>query len=125
MVYYRCRDILTNRFRIYLDMYSCMPYGIIVEELTTVPYPLFHRRCVYSRWLSGARGDRNGCRVNPETRKKVYLLAQSYMPAQQIHILVNPANSLLSPWYELSSRQPVNSIRLNGVLKERFETVYK
>lgn len=34
--------------------------------------------------------------------KKVFLLAQSYMPAQQIHILVNPANRGLSPWYELS-----------------------
>ena len=41
--------------------------------------------------------------VNPQTRKKVYLLAQSYMPAQQIHLLVNPQNRSLSPWYELSS----------------------
>lgn len=30
----------------------------------------------------------------------VYLLAQSYMPAQSIHILKNPTNSSLSPWYE-------------------------
>ena len=33
--------------------------------------------------------------------RKVYLLAQSYMPAQDIHIVVNPANSALSPWYEV------------------------
>jgi hypothetical protein len=32
---------------------------------------------------------------------KVYLLAQSYMPAQDIHVLVNPANKHLSPWYKL------------------------
>lgn len=32
--------------------------------------------------------------------KKIYLLAQSYMPAQNIHILKNPANESLSPWYE-------------------------
>ncbi len=34
--------------------------------------------------------------------KKVYLLAQSYMPAQDIHVLVNPANADLSPWYEVN-----------------------
>ena len=33
--------------------------------------------------------------------EKIYLLAQSYMPAQDIHIVVNPANSALSPWYEV------------------------
>lgn len=31
--------------------------------------------------------------------KRVYLLAQSYMPAQDIHILVNPKEETLSPWY--------------------------
>lgn len=31
--------------------------------------------------------------------KKIYLLAQSYMPAQDIHVLVNPKNNDLSPWY--------------------------
>ncbi len=30
---------------------------------------------------------------------RAFLLAQSYMPAQQIHILKNPANSKISPWY--------------------------
>ena len=40
--------------------------------------------------------------IHPKTKKKVFLLAQSYMPAQQIHILVNPANRNLSPWYELT-----------------------
>jgi Domain of unknown function (4846) len=34
--------------------------------------------------------------------EKVFLLAQSYMPAQDIHILKNPANGI-SPWY--SSKQ--------------------
>lgn len=33
--------------------------------------------------------------------EKIYLLAQSYMPAQSIHILKNPVNSALSPWYEM------------------------
>jgi hypothetical protein len=33
------------------------------------------------------------------TGKKVFLLAQSYMPAQDIHVLKNPADPKLSPWY--------------------------
>ena len=32
--------------------------------------------------------------------EKIYLLAQSYMPAQDIHVLKNPANPGLSPWYQ-------------------------
>ena len=34
--------------------------------------------------------------------KKIYLLAQSYMPAQDVHILKNPSNKELSPWYEVN-----------------------
>jgi hypothetical protein len=36
--------------------------------------------------------------VNP-AGKKVFLLAQSYMPAQEIHVLKNPDDQALSPWY--------------------------
>ncbi|MEO5685276.1 MAG: DUF4846 domain-containing protein [Chitinophagaceae bacterium] len=32
--------------------------------------------------------------------KKIYLLAQSYMPAQDMHVVINPASSAYSPWYE-------------------------
>jgi len=34
--------------------------------------------------------------------EKIYLLAQSYMPAQDIHLLVNPNDKRLSPWYLVS-----------------------
>lgn len=33
--------------------------------------------------------------------KKAFLLAQSYMPAQDIHVLKNPKGSLRQPWYTL------------------------
>jgi len=33
--------------------------------------------------------------------KKVFLLAQSYMPAQDMHVLKNPENTSLSPWYDI------------------------
>jgi hypothetical protein len=38
---------------------------------------------------------------NPETVEKVYMLAQSYMPAQDIQVLVNRHNLNISPWYLL------------------------
>jgi hypothetical protein len=39
--------------------------------------------------------------IDPNSGKKIYLLAQSYMPAQDIQVLKNPMNKNLSPWYEL------------------------
>ncbi|MFL5751915.1 MAG: DUF4846 domain-containing protein [Bacteroidia bacterium] len=38
--------------------------------------------------------------VHEKTGKKIFLIAQSYMPAQDIHILKN-FNSSLSPWYSV------------------------
>ena len=32
----------------------------------------------------------------------IFLLSQSYMPAQEIHVVVNPANRSLSPWYKVN-----------------------
>ncbi len=40
--------------------------------------------------------------INPKTNKKVFLLAQSYMPAQDIQILKNPNERDISPWYSAS-----------------------
>jgi hypothetical protein len=37
--------------------------------------------------------------INAKTNKKIFLLAQSYMPAQEIQVLKNPNNATLSPWY--------------------------
>ena len=39
--------------------------------------------------------------THPRTGERVFLLAQSYMPAQDIHILRNPTDPDLSPWYRL------------------------
>lgn len=38
--------------------------------------------------------------------KRLFLLAESFMPAQDIHILKNPNNSKISPWYELNINEP-------------------
>jgi len=37
------------------------------------------------------------------TGKKIFLLAQSYMPAQEIHVLQNPKHDGLNPWYEINA----------------------
>lgn len=36
-----------------------------------------------------------------EEGSRVFMIAQSYMPAQDIHILVNPVEGGLGPWYRL------------------------
>lgn len=38
---------------------------------------------------------------NIETKAKIFLLSQSYMPAQDIHILKNPTDKVLSPWFSV------------------------
>lgn len=40
--------------------------------------------------------------VNESTGEKLFLLAQSYMPAQETQILVNTKDTNLSPWYSLN-----------------------
>ena len=37
--------------------------------------------------------------MHAQTGEKLFLLAQSYMPAQDIHILKNPQDLQISPWY--------------------------
>lgn len=39
--------------------------------------------------------------VNPKNNDKIFLLAQSYMPAQELQILKNPNDENLSPWYSV------------------------
>jgi len=41
--------------------------------------------------------------------EQVFMLAQSYMPAQDIHILKNPADKKQSPWYSLPANGPLQT----------------
>lgn len=38
--------------------------------------------------------------VNDEG-ERIYMLAQGYMPAQEMHVLLNPRDKEMSPWYKL------------------------
>ena len=40
--------------------------------------------------------------VNEDTGAIYFMVAQSYMPAQDIHVLINPSNLDLSPWYKFN-----------------------
>lgn len=42
---------------------------------------------------------------DPSTDNKILMIAQSYMPAQEVHILKNPQNETLSPWYGLKATE--------------------
>ena len=39
--------------------------------------------------------------INEKTGEKIFLLAQSYMPAQDIQLLKNPIEDRLNPWYSI------------------------
>ncbi len=45
--------------------------------------------------------------LNKHTGKKIFMLAEGYMPAQDIHILLNPVNTNLGPWYEINNNKEV------------------
>lgn len=45
--------------------------------------------------------------VNETNGDKAFMLAQSYMPAQQIHVLKNAENGKISPWFLLSEIEHV------------------
>jgi Domain of unknown function (4846) len=53
--------------------------------------------------------------------EKIYMVAQSYMPAQDIHILQNPMNENLSPWYEANEndiiKTPEYTFRKNELMQ--------
>lgn len=97
-------DYTYKTFRSYLDMvFMYAGTASLSKELRTVAYTSLRPGDIFIK--GGSPGHAViviDVAVHPATKKKVFLLAQSYMPAQQIHILVNPVSHSLSPWYELT-----------------------
>lgn len=97
-------DYTYKTFRNYLNMvFMYAGTASLSKELLAVPYASLQAGDIFIQ--GGSPGHAIivvDVAVNPKTGKKVFLLAQSYMPAQQTHVLVNPNNRNLSPWYELS-----------------------
>ncbi len=45
--------------------------------------------------------------VMNENGNKLFMLAQGYQPAQDMHVVVNPVNDKLSPWYEVTDMEEI------------------
>ncbi|HYJ37133.1 MAG TPA: DUF4846 domain-containing protein [Chitinophagaceae bacterium] len=41
--------------------------------------------------------------------KKIMLLVQGYMPAQDIHVVINPGSAKISPWYVVDNEAPIQT----------------
>lgn len=97
-------DYSYKTFRNYLNqVFMYAGTASLAKELQTVPYTSLQPGDVFIK--GGSPGHAVivvDVATHPDTPKKMFLLAQSYMPAQQIHILVNPVSCSLSPWYELT-----------------------
>ncbi len=46
---------------------------------------------------------------NKQNGKKMFMLLQGYMPAQDIHIVKNLSNEAISPWYEIENNEWINT----------------
>ncbi len=60
--------------------------------------------------------------------RTVYLLAESFMPAQDVHIIKNHSNQLISPWYVLDVNAPATKTSrylFRPTSIKRFHQLYK
>lgn len=93
-------DVSHGSLRAFLDLvYSYAGTRSLEKELTPVPLADIQSGDVFIH--GGSPGHAvivMDVAINT-SGKKVFLLAQSYMPAQDIHVLVNPRNADMSPWY--------------------------
>ncbi|AEG58772.1 DUF4846 domain-containing protein [Desulforamulus ruminis] len=92
-----------DSFRKYLDMVFAYAGTLsLAQEMKNVPLQEMQIGDVF------LKGEGTGhCVIvmdmveNKATQEKLFLLAQSYMPAQDIHILKNPEDEDFSPWYSI------------------------
>ncbi len=90
-----------NSFRSYLDMvFSYAGTASLAKEMKDVEIDKMQPGDIFIK--GGSPGH---CVIvldmaeNEETGEKVFILAQGYMPAQEMHIVKNPQNSEGNPWY--------------------------
>jgi len=92
-------------FREYMDMvFNYAGTASLSKELKMVPLAQMQIGDVFIK--GGSPGHAVivvDMATNEKTGKKVFMIAQSYMPAQDIHILVNNNKPSISPWYELNT----------------------
>jgi hypothetical protein len=97
-------DASRSSFRRYLDVvFTYAGTRSLERELCAVPDS--NKLRVGDVFIQGGFPGHAVLVVDAAVRRRdgrtAFLLAQSYMPAQEIHILKNPENPRLSPWYAL------------------------
>ena len=90
-------------FRKYLNMvFSYAGTLSLSKEMTSIP---IEEMSIGDVFIKGASPGHTviilDMAQNEETGEKIFMIAQSYMPAQDIHILKNLENEELSPWYSV------------------------
>jgi hypothetical protein len=91
-------------FRQYLDLvYAYAGTRSLYTQLTAIPLQKIAPGKVFlqTREPYGHAVTVMDMAYHPTTGDTIFLLSQSYMPAQDIHILRNPMDSKLSPWYSI------------------------
>lgn len=88
-------------FRKYLDMVFAYAGSLsLSKEMENIPLMDMQAGDVFIEGgLPGHAAIVLDMAENKDTGEKIFILAQSYMPAQDIHILKNPRDGDLSPWY--------------------------
>jgi hypothetical protein len=105
--YYRTdnRSNSYESFRNFMDMVFAYSSTLSLEkELTSVK---IEDMCIGDVFIVGGSPGHAIIVVDMainQDGEKVFLLAQSYMPAQQTHILINPNDPDISPWYSLENK---------------------
>ncbi|MBO6517080.1 MAG: DUF4846 domain-containing protein [Bacteroidia bacterium] len=99
------RDTSYANFRKYMNLiYSYCGTRSMQKEVTPIPLQDIQPGDVFHQ-----TGSPYGHAVTvmdvarDSTGQPVFLLSQSYMPAQSIHVLVNPNDADLSPWYRMEN----------------------
>jgi hypothetical protein len=90
-----------GNFRKYLDMVFAYAGSLsLSKEMENIPLKDMQPGDVFIEGgLPGHAAIVLDMAENKDTGEKIFILAQSYMPAQDIHILKNPRDGDLSPWY--------------------------
>lgn len=109
-----------KNFRAYLDMvFQYAGSASLSKELKSVANNDIQPGDVFIQGGSPGHAVQVMDVVENAEGKKLFLLAQSYMPAQEMHVLVNFKNDAISPWYEIPDGElitpewtfPANSLK--------------
>lgn len=107
----KAADYSYGSFREYMDLVFMYAGTLsLSKELRAVPYDSVQAGDVFIH--GGSPGHAvivMDVALEKKSGKRIMTIAQSYMPAQNIHVLVNPDHDKLSPWYDLTDKLELHS----------------